>query len=167
VANLCTDRLRKRGRTDVPLDAVGDPEDPSPGPEAALQTQARRAALARARIAQRDGSRDRQALIDALPADLRADGGLAYERFRRLDRADRDAEAEQALLRASTSAAGLGRPSAWADRRRTLARRAERAGRATAAYAIASSHFSAPDIGYAYADLEWLSGWIALRRLIR
>lgn len=48
VANLCTDRLRKRGRSDVPLDSIPDPVDTAASPEAALQAEARRAALARA-----------------------------------------------------------------------------------------------------------------------
>lgn len=50
VANLCTDRLRKRPRHAVPLDAVAEPEDPTPSVEARLQAEARatavRAALA-------------------------------------------------------------------------------------------------------------------------
>ncbi|MGR3542090.1 MAG: sigma-70 family RNA polymerase sigma factor [Hasllibacter sp.] len=44
VANLCTDRLRRRGRT-RPLEAAGDPPDPSPGAERGLIDAARRDAL--------------------------------------------------------------------------------------------------------------------------
>ena len=45
VANLCTDRLRKR-RGGVSLDQVAEPLDPSPSAVAQLQTQARMVALA-------------------------------------------------------------------------------------------------------------------------
>ncbi|MFL4470617.1 RNA polymerase sigma factor [Tateyamaria armeniaca] len=45
VANLCTDRLRKRPRRSVPLDAVAEPEDPTPSAEARMQADARNAAL--------------------------------------------------------------------------------------------------------------------------
>lgn len=48
VANLCTDRLRKRARDSVPLDAVPDPEDPADGPAQTMQTSARAAALQKA-----------------------------------------------------------------------------------------------------------------------
>ncbi|PXW69026.1 RNA polymerase sigma-70 factor (ECF subfamily) [Loktanella sp. PT4BL] len=44
VANLCTDRLRKR-RGGVPLDQVAEPPDPSPSAVAQMQTQARMMAL--------------------------------------------------------------------------------------------------------------------------
>ena len=47
VANLCTDRLRKRGRA-VPLDAVAEPADAAPGQAARLQDAARLQALSEA-----------------------------------------------------------------------------------------------------------------------
>ncbi|MEM6744756.1 MAG: lytic transglycosylase domain-containing protein [Pseudomonadota bacterium] len=124
-----------------------------------------RAALVRARIALREGRRGVNALIDQVPASLSGDGGLAYERFRWRDRRDMDAGAEEMIRAASASAQALGRPAVWASRRRSLVRRAERAGRAAVAYELASRHHTRPSDGYAHADLEWLSGWIALRRL--
>lgn len=48
VANLCTDRMRRRQRATVPLDAVSEPPDPAPSAEAGLLAKARHAALARA-----------------------------------------------------------------------------------------------------------------------
>ena len=48
VANLCTDRLRKRPRGAVPLEAVAEPPDPTPSVEAQMQTDARTRALRRA-----------------------------------------------------------------------------------------------------------------------
>ncbi len=44
VANLCTDRLRKRRRA-VPLDQVAEPLDSAPSAAAQMQTQARMTAL--------------------------------------------------------------------------------------------------------------------------
>ena len=46
VANLCTDRLRKRKRSGtVGMDKIAEPEDPTPGVADQLQTNARMAAL--------------------------------------------------------------------------------------------------------------------------
>jgi RNA polymerase sigma-70 factor (ECF subfamily) len=45
VANLCTDRLRKRPRGSVALDAVAEPHDPAPSAEARMQTDTRAQAL--------------------------------------------------------------------------------------------------------------------------
>lgn len=59
----------------------------------------------------------------------------------------------------------LGDPSRWADRRRRLARRAARQGQGQLAYQIASQHYLSELNGYAYSDLEWISGWVALRQL--
>lgn len=62
VANLCTDRLRKRKRTGVGLDQIAEPADPAPGAAATIQTAARLRALADA-LAQLP---DRQAQAVAL-----------------------------------------------------------------------------------------------------
>ena len=45
VANLCTDRLRRRKRTGVGLDQIPEPVDQTPGAAAGLQTAARLQAL--------------------------------------------------------------------------------------------------------------------------
>ena len=80
------------------------------------------------------------------------------------DRRDYDAAA-RLLDQLTVDPANLGRPAVWGDRRRILVRRAARNGEVRLAYRLASRHHLAPGDGYAYADLEWLSGWIALRRL--
>jgi soluble lytic murein transglycosylase len=67
------------------------------------------------------------------------------------------------LLQRTGSAEALGRPEDWALRRGNLARNAWRSGRAAEAYRLASAHRL--DDGAAFADLEWLSGWIALQGL--
>jgi len=77
----------------------------------------------------------------------------------------RYAEAARLLDQITVEAAGLGRPLDWADRRRSLVRRLARGGDVRLAYRLASRHHLTGESGYAYADLEWLAGWIALRRL--
>ncbi|HUF57086.1 MAG TPA: lytic transglycosylase domain-containing protein [Thermohalobaculum sp.] len=78
---------------------------------------------------------------------------------------DKFDEAEKLLVQYSTSAAVLGDPARWADRRARLVRRAAREGRGALAYTLASRHFTTAEIGYEYSDLEWLAGWVALRQL--
>jgi soluble lytic murein transglycosylase len=64
----------------------------------------------------------------------------------------------------STSAEALGRPAAWADRRADLARDVMREGEFDTCYDYASAHFVAPEDDYiAFAELEWLAGYCALR----
>ncbi|HIP22095.1 MAG TPA: lytic transglycosylase domain-containing protein, partial [Rhodobacteraceae bacterium] len=102
-------------------------------------------------------------LIAAIPRALQNDAGLAYDRFVWRAKKGYSESAIELLLARSTSEASLGRPEKWASRRRTYARRAMRAGDADLAYRIASSHFLPS--GSNYADLEWLSGYLSLRKL--
>ncbi|MGG7566123.1 lytic transglycosylase domain-containing protein [Rhodovulum sp. DZ06] len=122
-------------------------------------------ALARARSGLNARARGVDGLVAAVPARYADDPGLAWERFDwRWSRGLRDG-AEEMLLERSASAAALGRPEVWADRRRILARQAQRDGQYAHAYRIASSHHLSE--GSDYADLEWLSGWLSLRFLDR
>ncbi len=121
------------------------------------------AALIRARVVLRRRAKGVDAAIEAVPASLQSDPGLAYERFvwrMRKNRYDGAAE----IIRAQTgSAATLGRPDEWGNRRRILVRRMLRLGQVIPAYNLANqNHMSA---GSNYSDLEWLAGWIALRRM--
>lgn len=120
-------------------------------------------ALARARIALRRDRDGVDAMIAAVPGDLSADAGLAYERFDWRIRKGRTDDAITLLLAQSASTDGLGQPESWAGWRRYLARSEMRAGRAAQAYALASSHWLTG--GSNYADLEWLSGYLALTYL--
>ena len=100
-----------------------------------------------------------------MPEALQSDGGLAYDRmYWRIEKRRRD-EAADLIIEQSTSAAALGRPDEWAYWRRVLARQAMRDGDHQRAYALASKHFITLGGGYASADLEWLSGYLALRFL--
>ncbi len=120
-------------------------------------------ALAKARIALRKRAGNVDALIAAVPADLRSAPGLAHDRYEWRIRKGLWDSAKALLLERSTSVTSLGDPQAWANRRRALARDEMRDGNARRAYQMASQHFLTE--GSAYADLEWLSGFIALRLL--
>ncbi|WP_136683302.1 lytic transglycosylase domain-containing protein [Falsirhodobacter xinxiangensis] len=119
-------------------------------------------ALARARIALRSGDDGVDAMIAAVPEGLSDDPGLAYERFMWRIRKGRDADAAALMLNRSGSAESLGRPAEWASRRAYLAREFEEAD-PTLAYSLAASHHLTS--GGSFADLEFLAGHIALRRL--
>lgn len=120
-------------------------------------------ALAKARIALRKNRDGVDALINAVPADLSANPGLAYERFVWRARKGRNADAVALLIEQSTSPEALGSPQRWSGWRRSLARAEMRQGRYREAYELASRHQLTD--GSAYADLEWLSGYLALRYL--
>ncbi len=119
-------------------------------------------ALARARMGLRQNAKGVDTLIEAVPAGLQNDPGLAYERFLWRARKGRD-EAAIELLLARTRTKTLGQPEQWAGRRRALARSSMRAGQYKTAYVVAADH--GLSAGSAYADLEWLSGYVALRFL--
>lgn len=120
-------------------------------------------AVAEARIALQSNQSGIDGLIAALPEAAESSGGLAYDRFRWRIRRDLYDSAADLLLERSTSAQALGDPEQWADWRRRLARREMRVGDPRRAYRMAASHHLAS--GDDFADLEWLAGYIALRRL--
>jgi len=103
------------------------------------------------------------ARIEAVPEALRDHPGLAYERFNWRARKGRREDAIELMLERSTGPEGLGRPERWANWRRIYARMLMREGEAMEAYALASRHFLVE--GSDFADLEWLSGFLALRFL--
>ncbi|MEZ5798244.1 MAG: lytic transglycosylase domain-containing protein [Paracoccaceae bacterium] len=117
--------------------------------------------LAEARIGLRSDAKGVTALIAAVPENLRGNPGLAYERF--VWRMKKDLYDDAATLLLETPADALGRPEAWADRRATLVRWLLRQNRPQDAYRAASRHGLVA--GSTYADLEFLAGFIALRKL--
>lgn len=116
--------------------------------------------LAEARLALAGDMPGVDTRIEAVPAEFADDPGLAYERFAWRMRRDREDAIDLMLER---SADDLGNPDAWSNRRRTIARSLMRAGDGAKAYAVASNHGLVE--GSNFADLEWLSGYIALTYL--
>lgn len=121
------------------------------------------ARLAKARIGLQRAVKGVDGLIDAVPRGLADDPGLAFDRFMWRVGKERWDDAEALLLERSGSAESLGRPEEWSNRRRGFARRAMRDGNPQMAYLLASQHGLSE--GDNYADLEWLSGFIALTEL--
>ena len=121
------------------------------------------AALGKARLALRGDKAGAAALVNAVPKALKDDPGLAFERFLFRMRHDNYADAAALIVDRSASAQGLGDPMAWAAKRADLARILMRKGEPKSAYRVASTHHLT-DLGD-MGDLEFLSGFIALRKL--
>lgn len=122
-----------------------------------------RRALANARLGLQDNEPGVSARIDALPKALASDPGLAFDRFTWRMNKSRYDDAAALILERSSMQGGLGRPEAWAPRRANLARQLMRDGEFSEAYAVAARHGLTG--GSDYADLEFLAGFIALRKL--
>jgi soluble lytic murein transglycosylase len=88
-----------------------------------------------------------------------------WKHFGKLWRRDKMDEAAALLTAISPDRHKLGVPTLWAKRRAALARRAARSGWTQQGYSLASQHHLESTDGYDYSDLEWLAGWIALRKL--
>ena len=116
----------------------------------------RRLAEARMRLQRRQHGVDEA--IEAVPAALRNDPGLTFDRlrWRRQKRLDRGVF--EILL---DPPATLGRPGLWWFERELQIRRALRKRDFDLAYRLASSH--AQTEGDDFAEAEWLTGWLALR----
>jgi len=109
----------------------------------------------------KDGKRGLDAKISLLPEDRRKAPGIAFARFNRLLERSKHEDAIALMQAQSRIVDGLGEPSRWAGWRRSLARRMMRAEEYQTAYDLAAHHQLSS--GSAYADLEWLSGYLALR----
>ncbi|MDW4550224.1 lytic transglycosylase domain-containing protein [Defluviimonas sp. D31] len=120
-------------------------------------------AVAEARVALQAVAPGVDGLVAKVPAAMAGSTGLAYDRFRWRIRKDLYDSASELMLDRSASAESLGDPEQWADWRRKLARREMRVGSSKRAYRMAASHHLTS--GADYADLEWLAGYIALRKL--
>ncbi|MBE0414905.1 lytic transglycosylase domain-containing protein, partial [Yoonia sp.] len=120
-------------------------------------------AAAAARIGYIQGLPNMMPLYNQVPARARLDPGFAYARFSWMAARGSWDDAIEIVLDRSTSPAALGEPFRWSGWRRALARSDMREGRATRAYALASRHYLTE--GEAFADLEWLAGYIALTYL--
>ncbi|WP_224816506.1 lytic transglycosylase domain-containing protein [Hasllibacter sp. MH4015] len=122
------------------------------------------AALAEARLTLRARGPNVNGLIDAVPAELQDDPGLAYERFIWRVREGLWDTAGELLQARSVSAESLGRPAEWGRRRADLARDVMREGDHATCYDYAANHRIDPVDDYLrFADLEWLAGYCALQ----
>ena len=121
------------------------------------------AALATARLALRADKDGVTALVAAVPDALNDDAGLAFERFLYRMRRDNYADAADLIVERSTSAARLGDPEVWAEKRASLTRWLMRNGAEKVAYRVAAAHHLGE--GTDFADLEFLAGYVALRKL--
>ena len=119
--------------------------------------------LAKARISLRSQSYGVDSLISKVPANLKEDPGLAYERFIWRARKGRIDSATEILKTHSQSKEKLKFPLKWSRKRRDYARQAMRDNKSELAYYLASNHFVSG--GSDYADLEWLAGYISLTKL--
>jgi soluble lytic murein transglycosylase len=115
-------------------------------------------ANARMRLQRRQNGLDKA--IEAVPASLRNDPGLTFDRmrWRRQKRSDRGVL--EMLLDPPEE---LGRPALWWFERELQIRRALRKRNFQLAYDLASRHRQSA--GAAFAEAEWLAGWLALRFL--
>lgn len=120
--------------------------------------------LAAARLALRRNLDGVDGYIEAVPARLAKDPGLAFERFAWRARKGRNASAIELIL-AQSKVKKLGDAASWAGWRRALVRSEMRAGRHKQAYAVATNHGLTE--GSSYADLEWLAGYLSLRFMNR
>jgi soluble lytic murein transglycosylase len=98
--------------------------------------------------------------VAKVPAHLRNDPGLQYERLRWRRRKEMYPAALEILMHPPRE---LVRPAAWWTERQILARRALAEGKPKLAYELVAKHGMTD--GPAYAEAEFLAGWIAFRFL--
>jgi soluble lytic murein transglycosylase len=116
--------------------------------------------LAQARMAFDNEASNAESLAARLPDSVKNDPGLIYEWVRYRRNHDNDEGAIQLLRHPAHDQV---RPDLWWTERAVLARHALQKGNISVAYDIAQNHGETD--GAAFAEAEWLSGWIALRFL--
>jgi soluble lytic murein transglycosylase len=116
--------------------------------------------VATARMKLADEAKGAEAALAAVPAKLKLDPGLVYETARYWRRQDEFQKAAAAL---DTPPLKARKPDKLWGEIENAARDALDEGSVSVAYRLAASHGS--ESGTAFADGEWLSGWIALRFL--
>nr|WP_076530644.1 lytic transglycosylase domain-containing protein [Roseovarius nanhaiticus] len=118
-------------------------------------------ARAEIRMSADNGARGIEAKILALPEEMQRDPGIAHVLFERYIATDQPEKAMDHMIAQSRIEGGLGEAVRWSGWRRSFARRMMRDGQYARAYDLAAHHQL--EEGGAYADLEWLSGYLALR----
>lgn len=114
--------------------------------------------LAEARIRLRRFAGGVDGAIKRVPARLRSDPGLIYERLRWRNRKGLKAEAKELLWDVP---ANQDFPRLWWKERSRQVRQALDAGEFEDAYLLAASHIQRD--GGTFADAHWHAGWVALR----
>ncbi|HTH97444.1 MAG TPA: lytic transglycosylase domain-containing protein [Stellaceae bacterium] len=117
-------------------------------------------ALARARYRLATSAKDAEAAYARVPAHLKHNPGLLFDRMRWFIGKGRDEDAAAIL---ESSPEDLGRPETWWSYRQSMARRLVSDGNSHLAYRILTN---AGDLNSAsQADADFTAGWIALRFL--
>ena len=114
--------------------------------------------LAEARIRLQRMMKGVDRAIGEVPRSLRSDPGLTFDRLRWRRRKGRDAEVREILANPPEE---LGRPSRWWYERAYQIRELLDARSHLDAYRLARLH--GQESGIAFAEAEWLAGWVALR----
>lgn len=117
-------------------------------------------ALGYARMALAKQAPDANSALDKVPASLRGNEGLMFERMRYRRRKD---SGDSALEMLATYKGKQERPDMWWDEIHIMARRALERGDYRAAHRIIGRH-QLKD-GADFASAEWLMGWLSLRYL--
>lgn len=126
-----------------------------------VDAEARALADARLKLASR--SRGAESAVTRVPVNLRTDAGLLFDHARYLRRRGQEETAIPLLLTAPTATHTIARPDrAWTERK-ILARKALVEGHYQEAYGLATGH--GHERGVAFAEGEFLAGWIALQYL--
>ncbi len=123
--------------------------------------------LARARMAlAMDKNTGLGRLIDKVPKSLQNDPGLLYERLRWRRKRNLDNGALEILYKTPPADQVHNEfKEKWWQERHIIIRRLLEKGKHQQAYELASGHIQ--DDGFAYAQAEWLAGWLALRLIHR
>ena len=117
--------------------------------------------LARARMAlAKNKNTGLGKLIDKVPDSLKNDPGLMYERLRWRRKRNLDKGALE-ILRKTPPAEKVRYKEKWWKERHIMIRRLLEKGKYQQAYELSSAHIQ--DKGFAYAQAEWMAGWLALR----
>ena len=116
--------------------------------------------LAEARIALAQNKQGVNALINAIPGHLHNDPGLLYERLKWRRKNGLNQGAIE-ILNQAPPYEKMANPKSWWQERHIIIRRLLEEGAYKRAYHLAIIHKQ--KAGFAYAQAEWLAGWLALR----
>ena len=116
-------------------------------------------ALTEARIALAANKNGVDTRIQAVPKNLRHDPGLMYERLKWRRKKDMDTRAIE-ILDAPPPYERITNPKDWWRERHIIIRRLMERGEFEKAYHVAAGHIQRE--GFAYAQAQWLAGWLAL-----